>query len=56
VVAGAAGFDAGAGVVGAPLEVAPSVPDVAGAGLELDVVSALDFFSASIPFFRPSEG
>ena len=56
-----AGFDAGASVEveafsveAAVFEAAPSVP----AGVEAGVVapSPLDFFSASIPFFRPSDG
>jgi hypothetical protein len=34
-------------------EAAPSVPLVVGAA---PAESLLDFFSASIPFFRPSEG
>jgi hypothetical protein len=61
VVAGAAGFDAGAAVEAAVFSLeaavfddAPSVPVVVDAGLA--TASPLDFFSASIPFFRPSEG
>ena len=37
-----------------PVDAAASVPVVAGAAL--GVGSPLDFFSASIPFFRPAEG
>jgi hypothetical protein len=37
-----------------PVEAAASVPVVAGAALGAG--SPLDFFSASIPFFRPAEG
>jgi hypothetical protein len=42
----------------APVEAAASVPVVAGAalGAALGAGSPLDFFSASIPFFRPAEG
>jgi hypothetical protein len=46
--------DAADSLDGAVDEAAPSVPLVV--DVELGTASPLDFFSASIPFFRPSDG